>query len=636
MSTLTWKRLVFASFLLFLLPIHPTAPQAQSRSPQESQLTLPRLEGTKPWTDKALYNDPRHFQFVIVSDRTGGHRDGVFETAIAKINDLRPEFVISVGDFIEGLTDDAEQIDREWKEFNGFLEPLAMRFFYVPGNHDIWSAQARREWEQRFGKSYYHFVYKDVLFLCLNSEDGGPTQLAEDQVAFVEKTLGENQDVRWTLIFLHKALWAYQQEGRPTLWNRVEEALGGRPHTIFAGHRHQYVAYQRENYKYYELATTGGGSSLAGPVHGRFDHVVWVTMDEKGPILANLQLDGILNSAVRTEAGEKLIRDLSNRYSLELAPVTVPPRKAFKGGRTHLKITNRADLPMEVQGQFAHHSVLRPYPYAFSRSVGPDSVEEVEFRLDSSVAIKSPDTAIVPLDVTITYRPKELPKPLVWERTIFAVVDRPIPVPRVRSNRPVVLDGKLDEWPDLSLSADRPVQLTGAVSVWAGPEDTSFRFGLQQDSESLYIAMNVKDDVWTTRPEPDSRGRGQDYGGLLLDARSAAARSAQQESRNHQNQIINLALVPAQAPGEATILSRGVETPGVQVFSSPSPAGYTLECAIPHRLLDSIQGRPWESIRLNLFAFDIDGLIGSRVLVWWRPGWNTMESYPGSGTFIRK
>ena len=634
MSILTWKRPAFASFVLFLLPIHPTFLQAQDRSPQESQLTLPQLAGPRPWTDKALYNDPRHFQFVIVSDLTGGHRDGVFEAAIDKINDLRPEFVISVGDLIEGLTDDAEQIDREWKEFNGFLEPLAMRFFYVPGNHDIWSAQARREWEQRFGRSYYHFVYKDVLFLCLNSEDGGPTQLAEDQAACVEKTLRENSDVRWTLIFLHKALWAYQQEGRPTLWNRVEEALGGRPHTIFAGHRHQYVAYQRENYKYYELATTGGGSSLAGPVHGRFDHVVWVTMDEKGPVLANLQLDGILDSEVRTEAGEKLIRELSNRYGLELEPVIMPPGRAFKGGRTRLKITNRADLPMEVQGQFAHHSVLRPYPYAFSRTVGADSVEEVEFRLDSPEAIQSPETAIVPLDVTITYRPEGLRKPLVWERTIFAVVDRPVSVPRVRSNCPVLLDGKLDEWPDLSLSADHPSQVTGAASVWDGPQDTSFRFGLQQDSESLYIAMDVKDDVWTTRPGSDSRG--QDYGGLLLDARSAAQRNAQGKGRNYQSRILNLALIPAKIRGESTVLSRGVEAPGIQVFSSPSPTGYTLECAIPHQLLDNIQGRPWESIRLNLFAFDIDSLTGSRVLVWWRPGWNTMESYPGSGTFVRR
>ena len=456
MSTFTWKRPLFASFVLFFLPIHPAPLQAQSRSPQEAQRTLPRLSGPKPWTDRALYSDPRHFQFVIVSDRTGGHRDGVFQAALSKINDLRPEFVISVGDLIEGYTQNLEQIDREWKEFNGLLEPLAMRFFYVPGNHDIWDAQSRQEWEQRFGASYYQFIYKNVLFLCLNSEDGGSTQLGEEQVAFVEKTLRENSDVRWTLIFLHKALWAYQQQGRPTLWNRVDEALGGRPHTVFAGHRHQYAAHQRDNYKYYELATTGGGSSLAGPVHGRFDHVVWVTMDESGPILANLQLDGILGSGVRTGAGEELIRVLSTRYGLDLAPVIVQPRRAFKGGRTRLKITNRAALPMEVQGQFAHHSVLRPYPYAFSRTLDPGSVEVVELTLNSSAAIKSPDTAILPLDVTITYRPEELRKPLVWERTLFAVVDRPISIPRVQSNRPVVLDGKLGEWPDLPLSADRP------------------------------------------------------------------------------------------------------------------------------------------------------------------------------------
>ena len=635
MATSSWKPALLGSCVLFLLSTFSAPVQAQDRSAQESQLTLPRLPGPKPWTDTALYNDPRYFQFVIVSDRTGGHRDGVFQDALSKINDLRPEFVISVGDLIEGYTDNPEQIDREWKEFNGFLEPLAMRFFYVAGNHDIWDARSRQEWEQRFGASYYHFIYKNVLILCLNSEDGGSTQLGEEQVAYVEKTLRENSDVRWTLIFLHKALWAYQRQGRPTLWNRVDEALGGRPHTVFAGHRHQYAAHQRDNYKYYELATTGGGSSLAGPVHGRFDHVVWVTMDENGPILANLQLDGILDSDVRTEGGEELIRVLSNSYRLELEPVIVRPRKTFKGGRTHLEITNRAELPMEVQGQFTAHPLLRPDPYVFSRTLGPGSVERVELSLDSSAPIKSPDTAILPLDVTITYRPRKLRKPLVWERTILAVVDRPMPIPRVKSNRPVVLDAKLDEWPDLSLSADRPTQLTGAASVWGGPEDTSFRFGLQQDSESIYLALDVKDDVWTNRVEADSRY--QDFVGLLLDARPESQRRKQAvEKPESPNSIINLALIPRKPEGNATILSQGAEAPGVQVYSSSSPRGYTLECAIPNGLLDDIQGRAWESFRLNLFAFDVDSLTSSRVLVWWRPGWNTMESYPGSGTFVRK
>ena len=52
----------------------------------------------KPWTDLNFYNDPDNFQFVIVSDRTGGNRPGIFEDAVKKINMLYPEFVLSVGD----------------------------------------------------------------------------------------------------------------------------------------------------------------------------------------------------------------------------------------------------------------------------------------------------------------------------------------------------------------------------------------------------------------------------------------------------------------------------------------------------------------------------------------------------------
>ncbi len=56
----------------------------------------------KPWTAKKFLNDPADFQFAIVSDRTGGPRVGVFPKAVDKLNELRPEFVITVGDMIRG------------------------------------------------------------------------------------------------------------------------------------------------------------------------------------------------------------------------------------------------------------------------------------------------------------------------------------------------------------------------------------------------------------------------------------------------------------------------------------------------------------------------------------------------------
>ena len=59
-----------------------------------------------PWTDLNFYANPAHFQFAIVSDRTGGKRSGVFAQAIDRLNLLKPEFVICVGDLIQGYTED--------------------------------------------------------------------------------------------------------------------------------------------------------------------------------------------------------------------------------------------------------------------------------------------------------------------------------------------------------------------------------------------------------------------------------------------------------------------------------------------------------------------------------------------------
>lgn len=74
-------------------------------------------------------NDPDVFQFAILADRTGGERPGVFTDAIRKLNLLQPEFVISVGDLIEG-SGDRNILDAEWDEFDSFVEALENMSLY--------------------------------------------------------------------------------------------------------------------------------------------------------------------------------------------------------------------------------------------------------------------------------------------------------------------------------------------------------------------------------------------------------------------------------------------------------------------------------------------------------------------------
>lgn len=174
--------------------------------------------------------------------------------------------------------------------------------FRVPGNHDLSNDAMTRIWHEDLGRTYYHFIYRDVLFLCLNSEDPPQTDksphFSDEQIAWLARALKHNDDVRWTFVFLHKPAWETRKNNG---WSRIEPLLKDRPHTVFAGHNHTYLKTRRGDNDYYKLATTGASSNLAGPEQGKFDHITWVTMTNTGPITANLLLDGIRDDNPRDD-----------------------------------------------------------------------------------------------------------------------------------------------------------------------------------------------------------------------------------------------------------------------------------------------------------------------------------------------
>ena len=175
------KNILYLFFILFLIKVNA-----------QNKLQLQKINSeNKPWTYERANDHKNKFNFVVVADRTGGERKGVWQKGIEKINLIQPAFVVSVGDLINGYTEDLETIEAEWQEFNSFVKKLEMPFFYVAGNHDYTNEVMGNEWFKRFGTDYYHFLYKNVLFICLNSEYGHTAtknpDLGEDQVKFVKK-----------------------------------------------------------------------------------------------------------------------------------------------------------------------------------------------------------------------------------------------------------------------------------------------------------------------------------------------------------------------------------------------------------------------------------------------------------------
>lgn len=255
--------------------------------------------GANPWTNLKVNNNPADFRFAVISDRTGGHREKVFSQAIDRINLLQPEFVMSVGDLIEGYTTKPEVIAQQWDEFSGYVKRLQMPFFYVPGNHDISNQEMLKAYTERFGRPYYHFVYRDTLFVSVSSEDTpGKSIITPAQIAYVKKVAEANPSPRWTFVFLHKPIWV-GKDAATSGWSEVEKALGDRPFTVFCGHEHVYEKYVRNGRNYYQLATTGGGSRLRGIQYGEFDQIAWVTMRGNRPVIGNIALEGVLPENLR-------------------------------------------------------------------------------------------------------------------------------------------------------------------------------------------------------------------------------------------------------------------------------------------------------------------------------------------------
>jgi hypothetical protein len=594
-----------------------------------------------PWTSLAPADDPDAFRFAVVTDRTGEHRDGVFEGAMGKLNLVRPEFVVSVGDLIEGYTDDGAVLDREWNEIESFVGRLQMPFFYVPGNHDMSNAVMAEEWKSRFGPSFYHFTYKGVLFVALNSELfamvhdrsaslPGPWTQAE-QMAFVERALAENRDVRWTFVLVHQPLWDSPQP-HPD-WTKIEALLADRPHTVFAGHFHRYAQQLRGGRQYITLATTGGGSRMRGTPWGEFDHVAQVTMAKEGPVIANLRLDGILpGDAVDAELRE-LVRELERAVAAE--PL-VSPSRYFSRGTARFSVANPGARPLAVVARFLPSRDLVPDEVEERAVLAPGAAAtlEVPVRVRAARAFET----LAPARVQFTLE-TEGPHgaPLVLERELALLPERRFDA--VRAARAVVVDGELAEWGRLPILVEEPAGRSGH-GVHRGPDDASFRFGVRQDAEFLWVAVDVRDDSIVA--SPDEVVRHQDHVSLSLDARPDPERSQNEETfaairSGAMGKMVSPLVALGETRPDPILRLFGAGAPeGVQQAVRRTESGYAVEIAVPARLLDERRGARWDALRVNVTVADFDAGEPDHVALSWRPSRFESGAIEGAGTFVRR
>jgi hypothetical protein len=238
----------------------------------------------------ALAEPKNDFRFSIVGDRTGGAMPEIYGRVWREIDLLHPDFVINVGDTIEGGND--ARAEAEWQE----LRPLWDRYghfplYFTPGNHDIWSNQSLEVYKKETARpNFYSFNYQDAHFTVLDNSRS--LDLTDSQLQFLERDLRANQDRRPKFVFFHKPYWlAFLKLGSGEFpLHQLAKKYG--VNYIVSGHGHQFVRLTRDGIVYMEVGSSGGRMKGAGFSNGWFYHHVWGRVKGSKIELSVKELDG--------------------------------------------------------------------------------------------------------------------------------------------------------------------------------------------------------------------------------------------------------------------------------------------------------------------------------------------------------
>jgi len=205
---------------------------------------------------------PDSFRFVILGDRTGETRPGVYEHLWKTLAAQNPAFVVSVGDTIQGLNDStadsqwlqAEQLLSAWKRFPVYL---------TPGNHDIWSPRSDELFRKYSGHApHYGFDFLNAHFTVLDNSRSD--QLAPDELAFLETDLAQHNSQRLKFIVSHRPSWILNAMlGDPNFeLHRIAKKYGAQ--YVLAGHIHELLHADIEGIQYVSMPSAGGHLRASG------------------------------------------------------------------------------------------------------------------------------------------------------------------------------------------------------------------------------------------------------------------------------------------------------------------------------------------------------------------------------------
>ncbi len=218
------------------------------------------------------------FSFAIVADthiteeegrtidgsgKTGRKVAGMYRNLIERVNSMKPEFVVHLGD-ITHPGPVSPEYGNAAQAFHKTSEIFSMPYYLVPGNHDIGekihpalpdidenisiTTRAVSQFEKYFGRQYYSFNHGDCLFVVFNSMlfNSGLAE-EQEQWEWLEQIFSDNVEAR-IFLFAHYPLYLSSRD-EPDHYDNIDEPARSRlieliePYRVegyYAGHVHNF------------------------------------------------------------------------------------------------------------------------------------------------------------------------------------------------------------------------------------------------------------------------------------------------------------------------------------------------------------------------------------------------------------
>lgn len=178
------------------------------------------------------------FTFAHVSDSQAGSVE--FGRIMGAISD-RADFVIHTGDVVQHA-----QYEYEWSEMldSNYQNVAGMPIMAIAGNHETSYNNATYETVKHFNNNipaqsstalgyYYSFVYGNVKFIMLNTNDLEGNKLKSEQYDWLISELVNNTS-KWTVVAMHNPMYSVGKYGADETRNAIALALREQLGSVFA------------------------------------------------------------------------------------------------------------------------------------------------------------------------------------------------------------------------------------------------------------------------------------------------------------------------------------------------------------------------------------------------------------------